>query len=122
EAMTRSKAWATVALAASLAVGVPGLAYAAWYAKFDGIDGASKAAGHDKWIDLNAVNPTLTEQTPRGPGTLIINKLVDAASPKLKDAAASRKTFATIRLDFSAPGSPNTYLHYELKNVQITSY
>jgi type VI secretion system Hcp family effector len=121
--MNRGRFWIAAATAALMVI-IPATAFAAWYAKFDGVDGSSKAAGHDKWIELQSFSVGLTPQSlPRGAGRVTVTKRQDVATPKLMEAATKGKVFPSVRLDVSSTsGGRTTYIRYELKNVYITSY
>jgi hypothetical protein len=75
--------------------------FAAGYIKFDGVDGEAKAAGHDKWIELNSVQfaeGACTPATRAGAARHASIELVDAPAALL-DACATQKRFASVVVD-----------------------
>jgi len=127
---------AVLALALGLALGVVSVGSAAWYAKFDGVDGSSKQKDHDKWCNVQVVNlgghKAGSGSAARLGGRLRGNvenvevsivKEVDASTVPLLEACVKGRSFATLLLDGSRTrAGRETYLRYELKNVMITSY
>jgi len=101
-----------VLIAALTALATCSLAPAAGYIKFDGIDGESKAKGHEKWIELSSVTGLEAAQAaavkaPRDAATgqasgrrqhqaLVITKQLDKSSPKLAEAVAKKQVFPTL--------------------------
>src|SRR5437899_7751461 len=54
-----------------------------------------------------------------------VDKEVDKSSGRLHDATADRKAFGKLEIDITATYTDAgrvTYYHYELKNVQVSSY
>jgi type VI secretion system secreted protein Hcp len=105
-------------------------AYAAGYIKFDGVDGESKDANHDKWIDITSFQQTITRAQGAVRATPVFEdiqvvKEVDKSSPKLAESLAREQMFPSVIIHFtkSIGGvEEQTYYTYELKNVMITSY
>lgn len=116
---------------------LPSSADAAGYIKFDGIDGESKDANHDKWIDVLSWSwgETQSGQSSRGGsaraprdgsmGDLVVVKEMDKASPKLQEACANGKFFDEVEIHFATTNNRNSrrteYMTYKLENVMITS-
>lgn len=108
-------------------------ASAAGFVKFDGIDGESKDADHDKWIDVLSID--WGAQKPGGGGAarrrkppkikdLVLTFQYDKASPKLQEACLKGQMIPTVLIEQTGTygGTRATYLKYELKNVLITSF
>ncbi len=106
-----------------------------WFMKYDGVDGESKDANHDKWIDVlsidwgaNKPGGGATGQSRRRGGAVVEDFAItfeyEKASPKLLEAAATGKVFPKVEIELSSTygGARATYLKYELTNVQISSY
>jgi hypothetical protein len=102
----------------------PGATLAAWYAKFDGVDGSSQVKDHKGWVNFVSVLPALGPDTTSGPGTLIVVVMDTKATPKLLEAATKGKVFMSVRLGFTDgdPGQPAVYLKWRLYSVRVTSY
>lgn len=104
-------------------------------ARYDGVDGESTDANHDKWIDVlsfdwGAEQPgSSSNGQSRRRGSPEIEDLVlafeyDKASPKLLEACLKGRVFAKLEVELTTntAGARSTYLRYELKNVLVTSY
>jgi type VI secretion system Hcp family effector len=109
---------------------------AAIYAKYDGVDGESKDANHDKWVDVLSIDwgshkpgGGATGQSRRR-GEVIVEDVTltieyEKAAPKLQEACHKGKVFPKLEIDVTSTyddGARATYLAYELKNVIVTSY
>jgi type VI secretion system secreted protein Hcp len=105
------------------------------FAKFDGIDGESKDANHDKWIDV--LNVDWGAHKPGGGATgqsrrrgaavvedLTLTMEYEKAAPKLQEKCLKGEVIPKLELELTATygGARATYLKYELKKVTITSY
>ncbi len=102
-------------------------AYGAAFVKYDGIDGESKDANHDTWIDVLNVDWGVTRSDEKkGPsiGTFSLTMEYDKASPKILEAALKGEVIPKLELDLTATygDARATYLKYELTNVMVTSY
>ncbi len=110
-------------------------AFGAVFAKYDGIDGESKDAKHDKWIDILSVDwgaHTLggdaTGQSRRRGGAVVEDMTLtieyEKASPKLQEKMLMGEVIPKLEIELTATygGSRATYLKYELTNVMITSF
>jgi type VI secretion system secreted protein Hcp len=108
---------------------------AAVFAKYDGVDGESQDANHDKWIDVlsfdwGAHKPGggATGQSRRRGGVIVEDVTLtveyDKASPKLQEKMLMGEVIPKLEIEQTANygGSRATYLKYELKNVMITSF
>ncbi len=105
------------------------------FVKYDGIDGESKDANHDKWIDVLNVDWGIhkpgggaTGQSRRA-GAAVVEDMTltmeyEKSSPKLQEKCLKGEIIPKLELELTATygGSRATYLKYELKNVMITSY
>jgi type VI secretion system secreted protein Hcp len=104
------------------------------FAKYDGIDGESVDANHDKWIDVlsyewGAHRDTSTAGTTRRRGAAVVEGFVlsfdyEKASPKLEEKLLRGEVIPKLEVELTSTygGARATYLKYELKNVQITDY
>ena len=110
------------------------------YIKIEGIEGESRDANHDKWIDVLSVSwgaagdPAVEAERPRRPTNprarrrgdvkmedVTLTKSWDASSPKLAEACARGEHIPKVDV-YLARSSDGVYLRYELKNVMVTSY
>ena len=123
--------------ASGAVIGVPGTA--AYYIKFDGIDGEALDKNHSGWSDLQSFDQAM--RTPIGGATsdgtltrrrgdvvledIVLVKELDKASPKLAEAVASGKVFPKVEIHVTASytdAGRQTYYAYELTNVLVSSY
>ena len=105
-------------------------AEAAAFLKFDGVDGESKDANHDKWIDVLSFSQTITrEESSAGAarqradvvfGDVVVVKELDKSSPKLAESMFMGKVFPKVEIHVAS--NVGTYFAYELTNVMVTSY
>ncbi len=105
------------------------------FAKYDGVDGESKDANHDKWIDVLSVDwgahkpgGGATGQSRRR-GAAVVEDITltieyEKAAPKLQEKLLLGQVIPKLEIEHTATyGGPRaTYLKYELKNVMITSF
>lgn len=97
------------------------------YLKVEGVKGLSRDDKHKDWMEVHSVGwGTLRQEAESERGgravrheTLVITKEWDAASPKLQQACASGKHFASIDLDVMTDGQLR---HYHLMNVTVSSF
>lgn len=92
------------------------------FLQIPGIDGGATHMDHRGWIRIDSISPVRPEAAK--PSTEVaFSKPVDQASPKLLEAFKKGTRFSTASIDvpYSDAGRV-TYLKYELKNVQVTSY
>ena len=107
-------------------------AQSAVFVKYDGIDGESQDANHDKWIDVLSVDWGITREEDPASGQLReprpkpfrFTKEIDKATPLLMETlvapgTAPRNLVVEYTRDTSA--GRVVYLKYELKNVIIPS-
>ena len=107
----------------------------AMFAKYDGIDGESKDANHDKWIDVLSLDwgvyhkGKATTGQSRRRGAPVVEDLVltieyEKASPKLLEKCLRGEVIPELEIELTATygGARATYLKYELKNVMARSY
>ena len=93
---------------------------AAAYIKFDGVDGESTDANHDKWIDVLSIDWGARSGGPprSGSGDVSVTKYVDKASPKLQQSCATGGRYKEVVLSSPNKASPSTpYLRYKLRDV-----
>jgi len=97
------------------------------YLKIAGVDGESTASGHKNEIEVYSWNwvvpPPSAGEAPSVSEFKII-KLVDSTSPLLFKFSAEGKVIPNVVLDLelNSGAKHEPYLHYELKNVMISSY
>ena len=105
------------------------------FAKYDGFDGESKDANHDKWIDVLSIDwgihrpgGGMTGQSRRR-GAAVVEDLTltieyEKASPKLQEKCLKGVIIPKLEIEQTATygGARATYLKWELKNVMVTSY
>jgi type VI secretion system secreted protein Hcp len=105
------------------------------FAKYDGIDGESKDANHNKWIDVLSIDwgahkkgGGATGQSRRRGGAVVDDMVLtieyEKASPKLLEKCLIGGVIPRLEIELTATygGARATYLKYELKNVMVTSY
>jgi type VI secretion system secreted protein Hcp len=106
-----------------------------WFAKYDGIDGESKDANHDKWIDVLSYDwgmrkpgGAATGQSRRR-GAPIVEPFemtfeYEKASPKLLEKCLLGEIIPKLEVELTANygGARATYLKYEMKNVSCKAY
>jgi len=129
---------------------VPGpVAAVDMFIKFDGVDGESKDANHDKWIDVLSIDwgsrgaqpvATAAVARPRRPANprraaaratpgrmeisdVTLTKTYDKSSAKLMEACANGTALPAMIVELT-PSDPGRtpYLRYELTNVMVSSY
>jgi type VI secretion system secreted protein Hcp len=123
------------ALAGNLLFQLDGSSGCCIFAKYDGVDGESQDANHDKWIDVLAMSWAIDRDTgpatgqSRRRGAAIIDDLVltyeyDKSTPKLVEKLLKGEVIPKLEIEFTATygGARETYLKYELKNVLLTGY
>ncbi len=117
-------------------IGNPGTA--AYYIKFDGIDGEAVDKDHSGWSDLLSFGQALrtisgglsSDGSTRQRGDVILEdislvKQLDKASPKLAEAVATGRAFPKVEIHVTTSYTDVgrvTYYKYELTNVIVTSY
>lgn len=105
-----------------------------YFAKYDGIDGESQDANHDKWIDVLAIDWGSNKPgggatgATRRRGAVVVEDMVltmeyEKSTVKLLESLNMGEVIPKLEIEQTATygGSRATYLKYELKNVQITS-
>jgi len=102
------------------------------FAKYDGIDGESQDANHDKWIDVLSIDwGTMHKESAKKnrAATNVIQDMVitmdfEKASVKLLEASFFGKVIPKLEIEQTANfgGARATYLKYELTNVQVTAF
>jgi len=103
-------------------------AYGAAFVKYDGIDGESADASHDKWIDVLSVDFGVTRAATGGSAPVVQHMIItmeyDKASPKILEKALNGQVIPKLEIELTATfgGARATYLKYELVNVLVTSY
>jgi type VI secretion system secreted protein Hcp len=105
------------------------------FAKYEGVDGESKDATHNNWIDVLSLDWGVhrpgggaTGQSRRR-GAAVVEDLVltieyEKAAPKLQEKCLRGEVVPKLEIELTATygGARATYLRYELKNVMVTSY
>ncbi len=134
--MTASRFSLTFLLAAGLSLALPAPAALNAYMKIDGVTGDSRNPRHMGWIEIGSVQlDQIRNSLSAGGATsgaaaskihfqeFSIAKKVDAATPKLFEAATKGKHFATVTIEMrKAGGGPQEYLVIKLENVLVSSY
>ena len=105
------------------------------FAKYDGVDGESADANHDKWIDVLSIDwgshkpgGGATGQSRRRGGVIVedmrLTMEYEKSTIKLLEKLNKGKVIPKLEIEQTATygGSRATYLKYELTNVQITSF
>ena len=105
------------------------------FAKYDGVDGESQDANHDKWIDVlsidwgsNKPGSGATGQSRRRGGVIVedmrLTMEYEKSTIKLLEKLNMGEVIPKLEIEQTANygGSRATYLKYELKNVQVTSF
>jgi len=134
--MTKKVSMFLMCLTAATLLSSPVLGAA--FIKFDGVDGESSDANHDKWSDVLSLGQAARLEeidlaTKKKESFLIlsprlepirISKEIDKAGIKLAEALLEGRIFPRVEIELTANygGSRATYLRYELKNVQVTAY
>ncbi len=115
---------------------------AAVFLKFEGVDGESSDANHDKWIDVLSIDwgmhkPTNATGQSRRRGGVIVEDMrfttnFNLASPALMRALAIGQSLPSAEIHFvqteddrQTEDDQKTHVHnlmYRLTNVQITGY
>ena len=103
-----------------------------WFAKYDGVDGESQDANHDRWVDILAIDwgankPGGATATTRRRGAAEVSDFVivfdyERASVKVLEKLLKGEVVPKLEIELTANfgGARATYLKYELKNVQVT--
>ena len=105
------------------------------FAKYDGVDGESADANHDKWIDVLSIDwgsskpgGGATGQSRRR-GSVIVEDMwltmeFEKSTPKLLEKLNMGEVIPKLEIEQTANygGSRATYLKYQLKNVQVTAF
>ena len=106
----------------------------AMFAKYDGIDGESKDANHENWIDVLSLDWGVYHKgKPSGQsrrrGAPVVEDLVltieyEKASPRLLQKCLTGEVIPELEIELTSTfgGARATYLKYELKNVMARSY
>jgi type VI secretion system secreted protein Hcp len=108
----------------------------ALFIKFDGVEGECKDKDHKSWTDLLSMSwgvhkagAGATGQTRRrGVATvedINCTKELDKSSPKLAEMLCLGKVFPKVEIHDTTTygdGARATFLKYELKNVQVTTF
>lgn len=105
------------------------------FAKYDGIDGESNEARHDKWVEVLSLDWGVhrpggaTTGQSRRRGSAIVDDMVltieyEKAAPKLLEKCLRGEVVPKLDIELTATygGQRVTYLKYELKMVMVTSY
>lgn len=109
----------------------------AGYLRIEGIPGESKDAGHEGWINLQAVSQSLVRPMPAGAsgssrqrasvscGSLLVTKELDSSTAKLIAAICDGTVFPTVQVDLCTSvggGRRVTYFRWVLDNVYVSDY
>ncbi len=105
------------------------------FARYDGVDGESVDAHHDRWIDVLSLDwgvhkpgGASTGQSRRR-GAAVVEDMIltfeyEKACPKLLEKCLKGEVVPKLDIELTATygGARVTYLKYELTNVVVTSY
>jgi type VI secretion system secreted protein Hcp len=110
----------------------PGVALAAGYLKFDGVDGESTKAESAtreseilswSWGETSSTRTSGLATGKRQHKPFVITKPVDKASPQLQQASTSGRPIPAMELALPKEGGrAGELVKYKLKNVYVTSY
>ena len=105
------------------------------FAKYDGVDGESADANHDKWIDVLSIDwgshkpgGGATGQSRRRGGVIVedmrLTMEYEKSTIKLLEKLNMGEVIPKLEIEQTANygGSRATYLKYELTNVQVTAF
>ena len=105
------------------------------FAKYEGIDGESGDANHEKWIDVLSIDwgahkpgGGATGQSRRRGGAVVEDITLtieyEKSSPTLQEKCLMGEIIPKLELELTSTygGARATYLIYELTNVMVTSY
>ncbi len=119
-------------LAAIVLVMQPALGQPKGFLKIQGISGDSSDQNHKDWSDVQSItwggkNPAAgvprSGSQNKGPGSLVIVKRVDKASPLLRSKSGGGQTFPEVVLETSGTGpdgKPGVFI-YKMTDVTIAS-
>ena len=103
-------------------------ASAAVFAKYDGVNGESKDANHDTWIDILKIDWGSHKNTNKQ-GTVVVEDMrltmeFEKSSIKLLEKLNMGEVIPKLEIEQTANygGSRATYIQYELTNVQVTAF
>ena len=113
---------------------IDGLPAASTYLRLPDVRGASRAKGHEGWIEVHSFAWGVAAGTVFRDGgsgrsrrlgaalsPLVVRSVVDTSAPELFRAVTERRLLVSALLESSTVGQPVSYV-YELKNVLISSY
>ena len=122
------------AMSSALALQVEG-GDTAIFANYDGIDGESIDANHDKWIDILLVNwggrvpgPDDSKDSVKSgqaiPEGFVLQMDYDKAAPKLLEKLSTGSVIPRLEVELTTiiGGNQLTYIRYDMHNVRVTSY
>jgi type VI secretion system secreted protein Hcp len=105
------------------------------FAKYDGVDGESTDAGHDKWIDVLSIDwgshkpgGGATGQSRRRGGVVVedlrLTMEYEKSTIKLLEKLNMGEVIPKLEIEQTANygGARSTYIKYELVNVQVTAF
>ncbi len=105
------------------------------FAKYDGVDGESADANHDKWIDVLSIDwgshkpgGGATGQSRRRGGVIVedlrLTMEYEKSTIKLLEKLNMGEVIPKLEIEQTANygGSRATYLKYEMVNVQVTAF
>jgi type VI secretion system secreted protein Hcp len=107
------------------------------FVKFDGLNGESTDTGHNNWMDVQSVSSAIHRSIPSGAkdhqrfkgetslGDIQLVRQLDKASPKIQQACATGKVFATVEIELCTTKEgvgEEPYLNYKLYDVILSSY
>lgn len=108
------------------------VAYAAVFAKYDGIDGESEDSTHEGWIEILAIDwgMHIPDGDAKGKENrdpvvdeLTLTMKYEASSARVQEMLLNRETIRGLSIDHTKTRADGetTYLQYELEDIIITS-
>ena len=94
------------------------------YLRIDGIEGESKNASHDKWIDIIYFKHGAANSGQTGNGEfepVVFKHLVDKATPKLQEACMKGNNITTAQVDFcrAIAGKQSVVYSVKLEDIKV---
>jgi type VI secretion system secreted protein Hcp len=114
---------------------LPPMSYMGYFARYEGIDGESQDAEHDKWIEIQSIDwgahqPDMGSSgisRRRGGaevGDFTVTFLYEKAATKLAEKCLRGSIIPKLEIELTTMSgeASKTFLKYEMQNVMISSY
>ena len=96
------------------------------FMRIDGVDGSSNAMDHESWIVVEHIGQShiATGIAETSISAIVgVRKHIDAASPKLAEAAVNGQVFPEVDFEFTrSEGAFHRYFHVKLQNVSVLNH